>query len=166
MDLSKKTDAEIYTWIHNHERQGATRALLYEALVAERARRAKAMQGLDLDRSLALLREAAIAQVCTTYGALAAASGVDWKIARHHMNGPGGHLDQLLDICHARGMPLLSAICVNQRNVENGLLGEEALAGFVAGARRLGLAVHDAVGFHRECRDRCWEWGRDQGLSR
>lgn len=93
---------------------------------------------LDFDRSIDLLKKAAIDQTCTTYGALAAASGVEWSKARHRLNGPTGHLDRLLDICHFSSLPLLTAICVNQGNVADGELGEDALAGFVAGARRLG----------------------------
>lgn len=76
------------------------------------------------------------------------------------MNGPNGHLDRLLDICHARGLPLLTAICVNQNKVAIGELGEDALAGFANGARRLGLKVHDPFRFHQQCREACWEWGR------
>ena len=78
------------------------------------------------------------------------------------MNGSNGHLDRLLDICHARGLPLLTAICVNQGNIAGGELGEEALAGFVAGAHRLGLTVDDPIEFHHRCRDECWEWGEGQ----
>lgn len=48
------------------------------------------------------------------------------------MNGPHGHLDRLLELSYARGLPLLTAICVNQDRLEEGELGDEALAGFVA----------------------------------
>jgi hypothetical protein len=78
------------------------------------------------------------------------------------MNGPSGHLDRLLDLCHARGLPLLTAICVNQSGVADGELGKDALTGFAAGARRLGLLFADDRAFHHKCRDECWQWGRDQ----
>lgn len=52
-----------------------------------------------------------------TYGDLAKANDVPWSAARHAMNGAGGHLDRLLDICHARGLPLFTAICVNQEGL-------------------------------------------------
>lgn len=159
MDLTTKTDAEIDTWIRNHENAGKTSSPLYLALLDHRVGRAQLKQKLDFDRSLAHLKQAAVNQSCTSYGALAAASGVEWSRARHQMNGPNGHLDRLLDLCHARGLPLLTAICVNQANVADGELGEEALAGFVAGARRLGIAVGDARDFHHRCRDECWAWG-------
>lgn len=159
MDLATKTDPEIETWIRNHETNGGTAAPLYLQLLEERVSRAQAKQKLNFDRSLDHLKQTAIAQVCTTYGALAVASGIDWSQAHYQMNGSNGHLDRLLDICHARGLPLLTAICVNQGSVAECELGEEALAGFVAAAKRLGLPVGDPRAFHHESRDRCWEWG-------
>ena len=159
MDLTTKTNAEIETWIRNHETAGKTSAQLYRDLLEERVRRAQLTHKLNFDLSLEHLKQAAIKQTCTSYGALAAASGVEWSKARHQMNGSNGHLDRLLDICHARGLPLLTAICVNHGNIAGGELGEEALAGFVAGAHRLGLAVKDPIEFHHRCRDECWEWG-------
>jgi len=163
VDLTKKTDAELNQWIANHERiPGGAAKPLYLKLLEERARRSQATQKLNLERSLDHLKASAIGQVCTTYGDLAAASAVDWSQARHQMNGPSGHLDRLLDLCHARGLPMLPAICVNQANVKTGELGDDALAGFVAGARRLGLLVADERDFHRQKRDECWSWGRRQ----
>jgi len=162
MDLSRKSPAEIDTWISNHEREGQTSAPLYLALLEERARRAQSSQKLNFERSLDLLKQAAVEQQCTTYGALAAASGVEWSQARHQMNGTHGHLDRLLDICHARSLPLLTAICVNQNGVATGELGKDALGGFVNGAKRLGISVIDPVAFHHQCREECFAWGRDQ----
>ena len=157
--LDSKTDPEIGNWIRNHEKAGQTSAPLYLELLEERARRWQSDQRLEFERSLGHLKRAAQERTCTSYGALAAASGVEWSKARHQMNGPNGHLDRLLDICHARGLPMLTAICVNQGNVAGGELAEEALSGFVAGARRLGMAVDDPAEFHRRCRDECWDWG-------
>ena len=159
MELTTKTDPEIETWIRNHENAGKTTEPLYLKLLEERVRRAQLRHKLDFNRSLEHLKRAAINQTCTSYGALAAASGVEWSKARHQMNGTNGHLDRLLDICHARGLPLLTAICVNQGNIADGELGEEALAGFVAGAQRLGLPVDNPLKFHHRCRDECWAWG-------
>jgi hypothetical protein len=164
MDLSAKTDREIELWILNHEEKGEARAPLYLLLLEERLRRAQATQKLSFEHSLEHLKRAAIDQRCTTYGALAAASGVEWSKARHQMNNTNGHLDRLLDICHLRSLPLLTAICVNQGGVADGELGEEALAGFANGARRLGISVSDPLAFHYASRDACWTWGREQGL--
>lgn len=157
--LESKTDAEINNWIGNHEVAGKTSAPLYLQLLEERARRAQSAQRLDFARSLEHLKRTAQERTCTSYGALAAASGVEWSKAGRQMNGPNGDLDRLLDICHARGLPMLTPICVNQSNVADGVLAEEALSGFVASARRLSMAVDDPVEFHRRCRDECWEWG-------
>jgi hypothetical protein len=160
MDLRTKTDDELDQWIVNHEgKEGGTSRPLYRQLLEERARRAQVTQKLSLEKSLAHLKATARTRICTTYGDLAAASGVEWSQARHQMNGSGGHLERLLDLCHARELPLLTAICVNQSGVTTGDLGEDALAGFVAGARRLGFLITDGREFHHRCRDECWEWG-------
>ena len=166
MALTTKTVSEIEIWIRNHEKASKTSAPLYLELREERVRRAQLKHKLDFDRSLEHLKQAAINQICTSYGALAAASGVEWSKARHQMNGSNGHLDRLLDICHARGLPLLTAICVNQGNIVDCELEGEALAGFIAGALRLGLAVSDPLQFHHRCRDECWAWGAREPESR
>jgi hypothetical protein len=166
MDFDEKTDQEIDQWIINYERQpGGTALPFYRELLEERARRRQAKQRLNLERSLEHLRQTAIHRVCTSYGELARVSGVEWAQARRQMSGSGGHLDLLLDLCHARGLPLLTAICVNQNRVAEGELEEEALAGFVAGARRLGFAVTDGRAFHHQCRDECWRWGQEQAAA-
>jgi hypothetical protein len=162
-DLSEKDDKELDQWIINHEREpGGTAKPRYLQLLEERARRTQAKQQLDFGRSLEHLKQTAIRQVCTTYGDLSKASGLEWSKARYQMNGSGGHLERLLELCHARGLPLLTAICVNQSSVLECELGEDALAGFAAGARRLGRDFTDNVAFHHKCREKCWEWGREQ----
>lgn len=163
IDISTRGDAELDQWIANHERQpGGTALPLYCQLLEERTRRAQGRQLLKFEISLEHLKQTAVRQVCTTYGDLASASGVAWARAYRQMNGPRGHLAQLLDLCHARGLPLLTAICVNRKGVGNGELEEGALTGFVTGARRLGLFVGDEHEFHARCRDECWKWGRAQ----
>jgi len=166
LNLTPKSDPEIDSWIRNYEKANRTSDDLYIELLEERARRTQMKQGLNFDRSLEHLKQAAMDRKCTSYGELAKASGVEWSKARHQMNGSSGHLDRLLDICHARGLPLLTAICVNQGNVTDGELGEEALEGFAAGARRLGLAVTDPLDFHHRCREECWEWGAKARAAR
>jgi hypothetical protein len=165
MDLKTKTDRQIDQWITNHETKGETASPLYLALLEERVARVQATHKLSFEKSLEHLKQAAIEQRCTTYGALAAASNVDWSHARHQMNGPQGHLDRLLDICHVRGLPLLTALCVNQNGVSKGELGKEALEGFANGARRLGISVIDPKTFHEQCRDASWQWGSELGTS-
>ena len=119
-----KRRAEIEIWIRNHENARKTSEPSYLQPLDERASRAQEEQKLDFGRSLEHLKQTAIDQTCTSYGELAKANGVGWSTARHQMNGPSGHLDRLLDICHARGLPLLTAICVNQDNTPMGSLGK------------------------------------------
>ncbi|WP_225204784.1 hypothetical protein [Novosphingobium huizhouense] len=160
-DLTQKSSPEIERWIARHEERGLTTEPLYIALLEERVRRAQESHKLQFGLSLTHLKRSAIEQRCTTYGALAAASGVEWSKARHQMNGVNGHLDRLLDICFLQNLPLLTAICVNQGNVETGELGQDALKGFITGAKRLGFRINDTIEFHHACREECWAWGRD-----
>lgn len=162
IELTSMTDTQISNLIRNHEEKNARDRPLYSDLLVERACRGQKKSGLNFDKSLELLRLAAIGQKCVTYGDLAKASGLPWNQARHQMNGPNGHLDRLLDICHANGLPMLPAICVNKNGVETGELEPTALKGFADGARRLGLAVVDEQAFHAKMRGDCWLWGRSQ----
>jgi hypothetical protein len=77
------------------------------------------------------------------------------------MNGANGHLDRLLDVCHARHLPLLPAICVNESGRQTGELEPSALRGFCTGARRIGYVFVDELMFHHQQRDQCWRWGRE-----
>lgn len=161
-DLSQKKDREVEQWILNHENAGATQTPLYKALLEDRASRSEAKVGqLEINKSLAALRLAAKEQRCVTYGDLANASNVPWAQARHRMNGANGHLDRLVDVCHARGLPLLSAICVNESGRETGELEANALSGFAAAARRVGFVFSDDRDFHRQAREECFRWGRE-----
>lgn len=160
IELTSMTDTQIINLIRNHEEKNARDRPLYSDLLIERARRGQIKSGLSFDKSLELLRRAAIEQRCITYGDLAKASGLPWNLARHQMNGPNGHLDRLLDICHVNGLPMLPAICVNKNGVETGELEPTALKGFADGARRLGLSVVDERAFHAAQRDNCWDWGK------
>lgn len=160
MDFSSKTNDEIDTWIENHEEKKATDLPLYKELLEERARRQS--NQLNIDVSLRHLIQAAHAKNFTTYGELAEANSVPWSVARHTMNGPRGHLDRLLDVCHARGYPLLTSICVNQGGRDSGELGAETMKGFVAGVRRLGYILSDESVFLRECQNKCFEWAKEE----
>lgn len=161
MDFGDKSLKELNQLVENYERAPGGRAHpRYRPLLEARARKSHEGKLLNLDRSMEHLERAAMEGACTTYGQLAAASGVPWSKARTQMNGAGGHLDRLLDICHARGLPLLTAIVVNEKGVADGELEPVALAGFVAAARRLGMLVTDERAFHHMQRDATWEWGR------
>src|SRR5262249_39373432 len=116
--------------------------------------------GLKIEYSLALLIQAAKEGRFVSYGSLAAASGIEWKIARHGMNGARGHLDNIVSYCYARNLPLLPAICVNAQGLESGELEPSALKGFIAAAKRLKIAVIDEEAFYRRCQRDCFEWGK------
>ncbi len=162
MKLHDKTDPQIESWARKFEEAGKTDHPDYALLVAERTKRRQNKQKLSFEKSLAHLKSCAIEGRFTSYGELAKASDVDWSQARHQMNGPKGHLDTLLDECRMQDLPLFTAICVNQENLQTGKLGEDALSGFADGARRLGIAVGDADEFHARCVAECFEWGRTQ----
>ena len=155
---SSLTNAGLRNSIENHEDKGQTQTPRYRELVEEDARRHG--KKLDFDKSIQHLTDAAKLGRFTTYGALAAASEVPWSQARRLMDGANGHLDKLLSICHSRGIPLLTAICVNQEGVKTGDLNEGALAGFVNGAQRLGLSVIDGHAFLKDCQKQCFEWAQ------
>jgi hypothetical protein len=157
-DLSNLSDDAVTTLIANHERKRETTSVRYRELVEERARRFG--KGLRADVSLAHLKQAAIEQRYTTYGALAEANGLPWSQARRRMDGAHGHLDNLLSICHAHGLPLLTALCVNKEGLSDGNLSEIALSGFVKGAQRLGYLITDQQAFLRKCQQECFAWGK------
>jgi 5-methylcytosine-specific restriction protein B len=75
------------------------------------------------------------------------------------MNGPHGHLQRLLEICCTRRMPLLTSLCVNKQGIATGELSEDALDGFVNGAKLLGHEITDRKGFLIKCQHECFEWG-------
>ena len=163
IDFSKKTLAELKQFDANYVGQGKTHLPAYAELTKELSRREEEKDELSVDQSIQCLEIAARNQVCVTYGELAAASEVKWSAkTRSRMTGERGHLDRLLDLCHARRLPLLTAICVNKAGVKSGELEEAALRGFALGAERLGYAFTNAKAFHHKCRDECWAWGRTQ----
>jgi hypothetical protein len=162
-DFSTKTPAELDTLLGNYRRLGKARSETFIALLAERERRAAAKDRLSIDRSLALLKQAAQQHAYVTYGELAKASDQKWSnTIRARMSGPNGHLDRLLDICHSQHLPLLSALCVNQDGQATGTLDEPARAGFANGARRLGITMTDEDQFYRQCQQECFTWGAAQ----
>ncbi len=92
-----------------------------------------------------------------TYGEVATASDVDWKKARRPMPL---HLDRLLQICHERGWPLVTAIVVSRDNLESGKLEGDSLAGFVAGVRKLGVSIDDPQAFLQDQQQKVFAWAK------
>jgi hypothetical protein len=160
VDFSKETDQNIANLLENYTRAKLFDDGRYRSLLEEKAKRDSKKHGLSVEVSLEFLKGAAEKGFCVSYSDLARANNVSWSVARPRFNGPHGHLDRLLEVCHARHLPLLTAICVNKDNVVSGELDATALSGFAAGARRVGYSVVDERAFHEKCRDDCWEWGR------
>lgn len=152
---SELSNEQIQTLIANYRRLNRTEDQKFADLLAEEARRKG--RRLDLSTTFDVVSKAAREGRCISYGQVAAASGVEWSSA-HRAIGP--HLDQLLQACHQRGLPLLSAIVVNQQNIASRRLEPSALKGFIDGVQRLGIAVTDAEQFLHDAQDRVFAWGR------
>ena len=157
-DPSDLSDRELDQIIANHEAKGATGQDLYGHLIAERDQRRGA--GLSMDTSLELLIQAAREGRFVAYGELAAASNVPWSKARRQMNGPSGHLQNILAVCAARGWPLLSAIVTDRNNLDSGAFATSALEGFARGARQVGYAVVDDQVFLEEQQRATFRWAQ------
>lgn len=149
--------------ISNYIRAGQVHTEEFAQLIRVREEKWMKKGEPDIYKSLTLLKERAKAHTYASYGDLAAASGLAWShTMRARMSNSKGHLDRLLDLCRHERLPLLTAICVNKQNLSKGLLEPPALAGFVAGAKRLGYQVDDEAAFLKTCQDDCFRWGREQ----
>ena len=111
---------------------------------------------LDRGRSVAAIRAVAEARRFLSYGAVAAASGLAWQVARRRMDP---HLFALCQWATERGWPLLSAIVVDQRSVAHGAMRGRPLIGFARAAERCGRIVGgDAAAFLAEEQERVFAW--------
>jgi hypothetical protein len=133
VDLSKKTDQEITNLIDNHHRRQLFKAPLYLEALAERERRRK--NGLEFSKSMVIVLAAAREGRCVSYKQLADASGAEWNKVHYVMNQ---HLWHLVSWAHGHGWPMLSAVVVNQKNIESKTMDPETLKGFIAAAEELG----------------------------
>lgn len=112
---------------------------------------------LDLNKSYHIILDRARQGKFVTYGDVAAASGLEWKKARRPIPL---HLDHLVRIAHERGWPFLTAIVVNKESVETGRLEGEALSGFLAAVKKLGLTVDDPQTFLQEQQKAVFKWAK------
>lgn len=152
-EFSAYDDAAIEDAIRRHREKGVTDTDLYRALVEEHAKRSS--KSLSVEKTVALLKDAAQQKHFVSYKDVAEASGIEFGTVRWQV---GKHLDAILELCHSRRWPLLTALCVKQNEVATGDLSGGSLDGFVAGARRLGLTVTDDKAFLRECQAACFAW--------
>ncbi len=101
---------------------------------------------LDPSLTTAVILSAARAGRFLAFADIAAANGAAWNRVRRSM---GPHLKAVCAASLAGGGPMISAIVVNRRHVATGAMEPQTLAGFVASARELGLAVDDPEIFLR-----------------
>jgi hypothetical protein len=144
---------QLNNLVANHRRQRATNTPLYlDALRELEKRKGK---GLDFDRSLSIILQAAREGRFLSYKELADFSRVDWGQA--HRAIPG-HLWKLVEYSHLRHGILLSAIVVNKPNIATGKLEPQALRGFIEAARLLDYPIIDEQTSLREQQARLFEW--------
>lgn len=156
IDVTKLDDQGLKNLMENHRRLGRTQEPAYGA--AAREWNARHGGGLDLETSLAHLRQAAREGRFVSYGELAEANGATWDKVRYPMNA---HLWAPVEHANHRGWPMLSAMIVNKRHRETGEMEPETLAGFIAAAKALKYDVTDEVEFLKEQQARCLDWGRE-----
>jgi len=152
--LSVKSDDELQAIINNHRRLHAEDKPAYLGALAELARRKG--QGLDFEKSLAIIVEAASQRRYVGYKQLAEKSGAEW--AKVHWS-VGPHLDTMLEYCVRKNWPLLPAIVVRQDHVATGRLRGSSLEGFIKGCKGLGIDVPlDGEAFADAEQDRVFHW--------
>ncbi|MDQ0316825.1 hypothetical protein [Amorphus orientalis] len=150
-------DQQLANLISNYRRLGKEDDPYYLDLMAEFARRKGS--GLDFDKTFRAVVKAAKERRFLSYKQLADESGVEWSRVRYAVNH---HLGDLIEYAHRNGWPLLSAIIVNHKNVENGRMEPSTLKGFCEAARWLGYPVVDEEAFLKEQQNRVFEWAATQ----
>jgi hypothetical protein len=158
IDFSDKDIGQIENIIKNYRDHGQTDSEAYiDALRELELRRGK---GLDLQKTLDFVVEAAKAHRYVGYKEIADLNGFEW--AKIHWQ-IGGHLFSLCEYAHRKGLPLLSAIVVNAEFIETGDMKPESRAGLIESARLLGIAVGDEVEFMRSEQERVFAWASERG---
>ena len=153
IDLETLSTGQLENLIANHRRKRATDAPLYiDALRELEKRKGK---GLDFEKSLSIILQAAREARFLSYRELADANGADWSQVRYAI---GRHLWKLAEYGHLKERLLLGAIVVNKPNVETGKMEPDTLKGFAGAARELGYPITDEQAFLREQQARVFAW--------
>ena len=119
---------------------------------------------LDMDRSIDAIRAAAAETRFLSYGAVASASGIPWSMSIRSQMRP--HLEGVCDKMLHQAGAMISAIVVNQTNLQTGSLDPQSLAGFADCARRLGFGIVDnREAFLREQQRLTFVWGAGTAVS-
>src|SRR5260370_39613527 len=144
IDLETLSTGQLENLIANHRRKRATDAPLYiDALRELEKRKGK---GLDFEKSLSIILQAAREARFLSYRELADANGADWSQVRYAI---GGHLWKLAEYGHLKERLLLSAIVVNKPNIETGKMEPDTLKGLIAATNGLGYPFPDEQAFLR-----------------
>ncbi len=151
---------QLESLIENHRRHRDTNAPLY--VVALRELEKRKGKGLDFDKSLSIILEAAKKRRFLSYQELADASGTDWGQVHYPI---GEHLWKLVEYADRKGWPLLSSIVVNKPNVTTGKMEPVTLSGSIAAARLLEKPILDEGGFLREEQERVFAWAEGKAAS-
>lgn len=157
INVEALSDSELENLIENHRRKRATDAPLYVNALCERGKRKG--KGLEFDKSVSVILNAAKEGRFLSYKELADASGADFNQVRFAMNS---HLWDLVEYSHLKHGILFSAIVVNTPNVATGMMDSPTLRGFVGAARELGYTITDERVFLKAQQSRVFEWG-DRG---
>jgi hypothetical protein len=158
-DPTKLTDTQLQSVI-DHSRRDGLNDERYRAALAEQAKRKG--KGLNFPTTIRVVSDAARAGRFISYGDVAEASGADWNQV-HYAIGP--HLDALIEYCHLHGLPLLSSIVVNQKNLRTGQLDPSSLKGFIAGVRGAKIPITlEAEEFLRQEQQKVFEWAKSQKI--
>ncbi len=146
-------DRQLANLIANYQRLGRVSEAYYLDALSEMARRKGA--GLNFDKSFNAVLRAGQERRFLSYKQLADESGVEWSRVRYAANR---HLGDLIEYAHRKGWPLLSAIIVNQQNLQDGHMEPSTLRGFCEAARALGYAVADESAFLKDQQQRVFDW--------
>ncbi|MBB4143121.1 hypothetical protein [Rhizobium rhizoryzae] len=151
--MSDWDDKQLANLIANYQRLERVDDPYYLEALSEMARRKGG--GLEFEKTFSAVLKAAKERRFLSYKQLADESGVEWLKVRYAANQ---HLGDLIEYAHRRGWPLLSAIIVNQQNLEDGHMEPSTLRGFYEAARSLGYAVADEKAFLKDQQQRVFEW--------
>jgi hypothetical protein len=117
---------------------------------------------LDIATSLNVIRAAAAEGRFLSYLEVCQANGAAWDKVRFQLFK---HLDDLLDHAHAHGLPLVTAIVVAKDRLKDGTMDERTRAGFVTGARNLGIVVTDEIAFAAEQQQATFAWAKEDAAA-
>jgi len=160
-DLSGKDVAALRAMKENYERRDKTKDPVFVAILAELQR--KEGGGLNFEKSLEVIRDAAREGRCLSYKEVVESSDIEWSKVRYKV---GPMLDRMLEWCYRRGIPLLPVIVVNKDMLETGQLRGDSLAGFVRGCERLGIEVTPSPEVFADAeKARVFDWARTEAES-